>query len=317
MSSESGPGISKINLAMGIVGGILFAVFIYFLVCLGTTMYARFGSDRSDSASLWYKFPKWVQPTKFWKNTFDITPGVYSYTSNTIALSAATTDTMANVSSVDDCMLACEGTNGDCIGFRYDPVANTCYLSSSFDGIMPVLNSNIMYYVDGGEPSKEYFVTAGNVPATPTPISISALSIPTATNVATFTTTTNHNFVTGNRVLILNTTAATGSNIITVTDSTTFTIPYKVAADVTATAGGTASLVLTTIPPRSDITSDVACGTLCFSNTSCTGFTYGPSVGCYQYTTALTSDMLTQTASANTYIPGTPVLTKYAGNYYD
>jgi hypothetical protein len=56
---------------------------------------------------------------------------------------------------------------------------------------------------------------------------------------------------------------------------------------------------------------------LCFSNTSCTGFTYGPSVGCYQYTTALTSDMLTQTASANTYIPGTPVLTKYAGNYYD
>ena len=310
------PGVSKINLAMSIIGGIVFAVFIYFLVCLGTTMYARFVSDRGSSSSMWYKFPKWVQPASFWKDTFDITPGTYSYTPNTIALSAATTETMSNVSSVDDCMLACEGADDDCIGFRYDPTSNTCYLASTLDGIMPVTNSNVMYYVDGGEPSKQYFVTAGKGPATPQPISISAISIPTATNVATFTTTTNHSFVSGNRVLMLNTSVATGSNIVTVTDSTHFTIPYPVTSDVTAAAGGTATLVLSTIPPKTDVTSAEACGTLCFSNTSCTGFMYGPDIGCNQFTAALTTDMLTATISANTYLPGAPVLTPYAGSYY-
>jgi hypothetical protein len=317
MSSPApAPGGSKIGLAMSILGGIAFIVFLYFLVCLGTTMYARFVSDRGSSSSMWYKFPKWVQPTKFWKDTFGITPGTYSYTANTIALSSATTDTMANVSSVDDCMLACEGADNDCIGFRYDPSSNTCYLASTLDGIMPVLNSNIMYYVNGGEPSKEYFVTAGKGPATPQPVSISAISIPTATNVATFTTTTDHKFVSGNRVLILNTSAATGSNIITVTDSTHFTIPYAVVSDFTAAAGGTATLVLSTIPPKTDVTSPEACGTLCFSNTSCTGFTYGVGMGCNQFTTALTTDMLTMTVTANTYLPGAPVLTPYAGTYY-
>lgn len=316
MSAPAEPGVSKIGLAMSIISGIVFAVFIYFIVCLGTTMYTRFASDRGSSSSTWYKFPKWVQPAKFWKDTFGISPGTYSYTSNTIALSAAATETISNVSSVDDCMLACEGADDDCIGFRYDPTSNTCYLASTLDGIMPVTNSNVMYYVDGGEPSKQYFVTAGKGPATPQPISISAISIPTATNVATFTTTTAHNFASGNRLLMLNTSVATGSNIVTVTDSTHFTIPYAVTSDVTATAGGTATLVLSTIPPKTDVTSAEACGTLCFSNTSCTGFTYGPGIGCNQYTAALTTDMLTATVTANTYLPGAPVLTPYSGAYY-
>lgn len=331
MSSPApGPGISKIDLAMSIIGGIVFAVFIYFLVCLGTTMYARFVSDRGISSSIWYKFPKWVQPASFWKNTFDITPGKYSYTPNTIALSEAAIETMSNVSSVDDCMLACEGSDKDCIGFRYVPTSNTCYLASTLDGIMPDTNSNVMYYVDGGEPSKQYFVTAGKGPA-PQTVTISAISIPTATNVATFTTTT-HTFKTGNLVTIAGAGAANGSNIITVTDSTHFTIPYKVTADYTSPSGttvtaggtvnfidpirGTATLVLTTIPPNADVTSPEACGTLCFSNTSCTGFTYGPGIGCNQYTTILTTDMLTATVTANTYLPGAPVLTPYAGAYY-
>ena len=315
MSSPApAPGISKIELAMSIIGGIVFAVFIYFLVCLGTTMYARFVSDRGSSSSMWYKFPKWVQTASIWKDTFDITPGTYSYTPNTIALSAAAIETISNVSSVDDCMLACEGADDDCIGFRYDPTSNTCYLASTLDGIMPVTNSNVMYYVDGGEPSKQYFVTAGKGPAAPVPISISSISIPTATNVATFTTTT-HTFITGNRVIIAGAAAANGSNIITVTDSTHFTIPYAVTSDVTAAAGGTATLVLSTIPPKTDVTSAEACGALCFSNTSCTGFTYGPG-SCTQYTTVLTTDMLTATTTANTYLPGAPVLTPYAGAYY-
>jgi len=317
MSSPAAPGVSKISLAFSIIGGILFAVFIYFIVCLGTTMYARFIADKGNSSSMWYKFPKWVQPANFWKDTFGIKPGTYSYTTSTIALSAAGTETVSNVSSVNECMLECEGAEEECVGFRYDPTSNTCYLVSTLDGIMPVLNSNVMYYGTGGEPSKEYFVTPGKGLATPLPVSISGISIPTATNVATFTTMTDHKFVSGNRVTVAGAGAANGSNIITVTDSTHFTLPYPVTSDFTAAAGGTATLVLTTIPVRMDVTSAEACGTLCFSNTSCTGFTYGSGIGCNQFTTALTTDMLTTDMSANTYLPGTPILTEYTGKYYD
>jgi hypothetical protein len=314
--SSSGPGVSKVALAMSIIGGIVFAVLIYFIVCLGTTLYIRFVSDRGSSSSMWYKFPKWVQPASFWKDTFGISPGEYQYSTGTSALStAAISDgTLSNVSSVNECMLECEAAD-DCAGFMFNSTSNTCYLSSTIDGIMPSDSSNVMYYADGGEPSKQYFVTAGKGPAAPQPISISAISIPTATNVATFTTTTAHNFASGNRVLMLNTSVATGSNIVTVTDSTNFTIPYAVTSDFTATAGGTATLVLSTIPPKTDVTSAEACGALCFSNTSCTGFTYGPG-SCTQYTAVLTTDMLTETVSANTYLPGTPTLTPYTSAYY-
>jgi len=320
MSSQaSGPGVSKIELAMSIISGIIFAVLIYFIVCLGTTLYVRFVSDRGSSSSMWYTFPKWVQPASFWKDTFGISPGEYQYSPGTSALSIALIKdgTLSNVSSVNECMLECEASD-DCAGFRFNSTSNTCYLSSTIDGIMPSDSSNVMYYADGGEPSKEYFVTAGKGPAAPVPISISSISIPTATNVATFTTTT-HTFITGNRVIIAGAAAANGSNIITVTDSTHFTIPYKVTSDFVlqfGVAGGTATLVLSTIPARTNVLSAEACGSLCFSNTSCTGFTYGPGIGCNQYTTVLTTDMLTETMTANTYLPGTPVLTPYTSAYY-
>jgi hypothetical protein len=313
MSSEANSKFEKLK---DILTNVVFAIIVYVIVCLCVSLYARFVSDRGDPSSMWYKFPKWIQPTKFWKKMVGVTTGTYSYTASSIAISttAITDGTQSNV-TVADCILACEAAAPDCVGFQYNKSSNTCYLSSLIDGIIPSDSSNVMYYVDGEGPTKQYMETTGKLPAVPVPISISAISIPTATNVATFTTTT-HTFKTGNMVTIAGAGEGNGSNVITVTDSTHFTIPYKVTSDFTGAAGGTATLVLTTIPPKTDVTSLSDCATACFSNVTCTGFSYAPQQ-CLQYTTALTTDMLTLvSATSNTYLPGTPKLTSYTSSYF-
>jgi hypothetical protein len=311
----STPVSSKLEFLKDNLINLGFAIGLYVIVCLLVSLYARFVSDRGDPSSMWYNFPKWVQPASFWKNTVGIEKSTYSYTASSIAVSttAITDGTQSNV-SVADCILACESAAPDCVGFLYNKSSNTCYLSSLIDGIIPSDSSNVMYYVDGEGPTKQYIATAGKLPAVPVPISISAISIPTATNVATFTTTT-HTFKTGNMVTIAGAGVANGSNLITVTDSTHFTFPYPVTSDFTGTAGGTATLILTTIPPKTDVTSLADCATECFSNVTCTGFSYAPQQ-CLQYTTALTTDMLTLvSATSNTYIPGAPKLKAYTSSY--
>lgn len=315
MASEATPVSERLESLKGILVNVVFVIALYIIVCLCVSLYARFISDRGDPSSMWYKFPKWVQPASFWKNTFGITAGTYSYTASSIAVSTtAVTDGKQSNVSVADCILACEAVDSDCVGFLYNKTSNTCYLSSLIDGIIPSDSSNVMYYVDGEGPTKQYTETTGKLPAAPVPISISAISIPTATNVATFTTTT-HTFKTGNMVTIAGAGIANGSNLITVTDSTHFTFPYPVQSDYTGTAGGTATLVLTRIPPKTDVTSLADCATACFSNVTCTGFSYAP-LQCLQYTTELTVDMLTLTSTtSNTYLPGAPKLTAYSESY--
>ena len=313
---SSNTASSRLESLKGIIVNVMFAVAVYLIVCLLVSLYARFVSDRGDPSSMWYKFPKWVQPASFWKKTVGVTAGTYSYTASSIAVSttAITDGTQSNV-TVADCILACEAAAPDCVGFQFNTSSNTCYLSSLIDGIIPSDSSNVMYYVDGQGPTKQYTATNGKLPAAPVPISISAISIPTATNVATFTTTT-HTFKTGNMVTIVGAGAANGSNVITVTDSTHFTLPYKVTSDFTGAAGGTATLVLTTIPPKTDVTSLADCASACFSNVTCTGFSYAPQQ-CLQYTATLTTDMLTLvSATSNTYLPGTPTLKAYTGSYF-
>lgn len=315
MSSEPTTTQERLESLKSILINVVFAVAVYIIICLCVSLYARFVSDRGDPSSMWYKFPKWVQPASFWKKTVGIETSTYSYTPSSIAVSttAITDGTVSNV-TVSDCILACEAAAPDCVGFRYNTSSNTCYLSSLIDGIIPSTSSNVMYYIDGAGPTKQYIETSGKLPGAPVPISISAISIPTATNVATFTTTT-HTFKTGNLVTIAGAGAANGSNLITVTDSTHFTMPYKVTTDFTGAAGGTATLVLTTIPPRTDVTSMADCAKACFSNVTCTGFSYAPQQ-CLQYTTALTTDMLTlASATSNTYLPGAPILTSYTESY--
>ena len=294
----------------------VFVCLFYVIVCLVVTLYARFVSDRSDPSSMWYNFPKWVQPSKQWKKLAGIEVGSYSYINSAYAVQSTAISggdaTISNVSSVNDCMLVCEANAPDCVGFSFNKVSNTCSLASTLDSVVPSDSSNIMYFSDSSPPMKQYFVTPGKVPATPSPITISSLSIPTSTNVATVTTTAAHGFTTGNYV----TTTGYGSNVITVTDSTHFTFPYRVTADVSVTSG-TATLVLSLIPPDSTL-SYVQCAQACSSNTTCSGFTFDTTSGCMQYTTTpFKKEMLTQSvATSNTYINGTPVLTSYTSSYY-
>lgn len=291
-------------------------ILLYVVICLAVSLYARFVSDRSDPSSMWYNFPKWVQPAKAWKKMAGIEVGSYSYIESAYAVQSTAISgedaTLSNVSSVNDCMLVCEANAPDCVGFSFNKISNTCSLASTLDSVVPSDSSNIMYFSDSSPPMKQYFVTPGKVPATPSPITISSVSIPTSTNVATVTTTAAHGFTTGNYV----TTTGYGSNVITVTDSTHFTFPYRVTTDVSV-ASGTATLVLSLIPPDSTL-SYIQCAQACTSNTTCSGFTFDTASGCMQYTTTpFNKEMLTQSvATSNTYINGTPVLTSYTSSYY-
>jgi hypothetical protein len=294
----------------------LTVIIIYVIICICVSLYIRFVSDRSDPTSMWYAFPKWVQPAKQWKKLAGIEVGSYSFIPSSLALSYITVpgsdSVLSNVTSVNDCMLACEGKAPECIGFSFNTISNTCSLASMLDGVIPSESSNVLYYSDVSPPLKQYFIVPQKIPATPVPINFSSVSIPTSTNVATVTTSTDHGFKTGHYV----TTTGYGSNAITVTDSTHFTFPYRVAADVT-TGVGTATLLLSLITP--DLTlSYIDCAKTCYSNTTCSGFTFSSSSGCIPYTiTPFTKDFLTQTsATSNTYIPGTPVLTPYTSSYY-
>ena len=160
-------------------------IIIYVIICLCVSLYVRFVSDRSDPTSMWYAFPKWVQPAKQWKKLAGIETGTYSFIPNAVALSYTAVSggdsVMSNVSSVNDCMLACEGKAPECIGFSFNKVSNTCSLASLMDGIIPSESSNVVYYNDDSPPLKQYFIVPQKIPATPVPINFSSVSIPTST----------------------------------------------------------------------------------------------------------------------------------------
>ena len=277
------------------------------------SLYARFVSDRGDPSSMWYNFPRWVVPQRVWKNLVGIEATTYSYISNVnaISVSALTGETYSNV-TVNDCMLNCEKTVDKCVGFTY--VANTCTLVSAFDGMLPVPSANTVYFIDGNDPVKSFTPTTGKAIPTPAPISIQTVNIPVATNVATYTTTTPHGFKTGDLINITDTSGINGMNVVTVTDSTHFTIPYIVTADTTLNAGN-AQRIISLIPPTTD--SFFTCASKCYSNTSCTGFTVVSNPqSCIQYTAALTTDDISTTsATSNTYLYGTLTINSYTSDY--
>ena len=290
------------------------AVAIYVIICACVSAYARYFSKRDDSSSWWYNFPAWVQPTDFWTNTlFNIGPNTYSFISNVSTLD--TTILSGGVYSnaaINDCMLHCEG-NKSCTGFTY--VANTCSLVSGFDGMLPVASSNAVYFVDGSAPSKSFLPTAGKTISL-SAINISSIAIPYNTNVATFTTTTNHGFTTGDYVNISGTNGPNGMNVVTVTDTTHFTFPYIVSADTNYGAGGTATRIVSFFT-TSDSLFD--CATKCYSNTSCTGFTFNSSPQtCVPYvaTTLTANDVSTASSTSNTYLYGSLTVNSYTNEYW-
>lgn len=288
------------------------AIVLYIIICLCVSIYARYGSDRGKSDSWWYNFPAWVQPTDFWTSTlFNIGPASYSFISNVSVLDTSVlSGAVYSNTTVKECLLKCEA-NKSCQGFTY--VGNTCSLLSSFDGILPDASSNVIYFANGSEPSKTFLLTPGTVPLSNT-INISSIAIPVSTNVATYTTVSNHGLKTGDYVNISGTSGINGMNVVTVTDSTHFTLPYIVTSDTSYSAGGTASRVVSLFTSTDTL---YDCATKCYSNVTCTGFTTSPQT-CIQYmaTTLTVGDVSNASTASNTYIYSSIPISAYTDQFW-
>lgn len=165
-------------------GGVFNAknIFTFFITCVvivtiwlvgvsgAGAAYARYSASRSDPSSMWYVFPKWIQPNDQWHKWVGY-PETFSNVSGYIATSYTTTkanSSMTGVTDPADCMLQCAGET-DCVGFILNNKSNTCTLYSSMDGLYPSPTSNVIYSVKGREPEKSYVQNVGKMPAPETP----------------------------------------------------------------------------------------------------------------------------------------------------
>jgi len=297
-----------------ILGWFFIVVILYIIICFSVAIYARYGSKKDDPNSWWYNFPSWIQPGDFWTSTlFNIEPSSYSYISNVSVLDTSTlTGGVYSNTSVKNCMLHCEGTK-NCIGFTY--IGSTCSLLSDYDGILPLTTSNVVYFVDGSIPSKSFSPIAGKTISLSS-INISSINIPTSTNVATYSTTTSHGFTTGDYVNISGGNGINGMNVVTVTDTTHFTLPYVVLSDTAYGAGGTATRIVSFFISTDNL---FDCATKCYSNALCTGFTFNsnPQI-CVPYvaSTLTTNDVSTTSSTSNTYLYGSLKVNSYSQQYW-
>ena len=167
---------SYIKPILTIVITIALLVAIWLLGISGSAAaYARYSSDRSDPGSLWYTFPKWIQPNDSWHKWTGY-PETFANVSSYIATSFSTTkanSSMTGVTDETDCMLRCAGEE-DCVGFIRNTKSNTCTMYASVDGLFPSTSSNVFYTVKGKEPSKLYTADVGKTPTPPTSVTLSS-----------------------------------------------------------------------------------------------------------------------------------------------
>jgi len=294
---------------------IILGLFIWMVIASGIqSALIKYTADRSDPSSKWYNFPSWIQPNDMWHNYVGY-PNSYSNVIGYVATytSQVKRDSRLTKVSPADCMLACAGLKEECMGFLFNTTSNTCTLYEEFDGLVPSDSSNVMFVVEGSEPTKQYTKSLSNVMQLAT-ATIATLKVDTTTNVATVTTTAAHGFSTGNYVRIDGNTAAGGSNVITVKDTTNFTFPYPVT-DTATVNGGTANQLPSSLATVSG-TTYLNCAALCTSNISCTGFAFASDGSCVQYDIPLDSKKFTRTDGTDLYISGEPNLTSSSLSYY-
>lgn len=307
---DSGP-ISKAKVMAGFLITAILILVLYMVGVSGfATLWVKYGASRTDPSSLFYQFPKWIIPNKEWHNVAGY-PNKYS---NIAAVTSSYASSIRTITSVQpaDCMLECNGEKDECTGFLYNTTSNTCILFNDFEGLVPAEASNVVYAVDGFEPTKQYTKITGKSMVF-TAVPITNIVLDTTTNVATVTTTQAHNFATGNFIRIDGNAAASGSNIITVTDVSKFTFPFPTTTTST-TNGGTVTLLPSNMAPITSSTY-LNCATACTSNTSCTGFLFGTDSTCTQYNMGLDPAKMTGTAG-DTYIIGPPSLVPSLLAYY-
>lgn len=132
--------------------------------------YAKYSASRRDPTSMWYVFPKWIQPNDKWHDWVGY-PETFSNVSAYVPTSVTTTKANSSMKDVTDpaeCMLQCAGET-DCIGFILNNKSNTCTLYSSMDGLFPAATSNVVYAISGKEPERAYIQNVGKMPPLETP----------------------------------------------------------------------------------------------------------------------------------------------------
>ena len=293
MSSSSVKPILTL-LLVGIVCTVIWLV----VVSGSAAAYAKYAASRSDSSSIWYTFPNWIQPNKKWhdwagypeafSNIAGYIPTVMTKTKQNADQKSKTIDT--------DCMLACAGES-DCIGFLFDIGANVCTLYSSLDNLMPSPSSNVVYSVIGKEPTTMYVQNVGKQPSPPQAVSVTSAITMGSSDIAiasisgdgkttTVTTVTAHGLSVTSPITIYNTNIifATGgtpsifsvsSTGLTIPSTTTFTFPSMYNGSVTYVAGSA------TLPGMINTSATPTTGAASIQFTTGTnhGFTAGQTVG--------------------------------------
>lgn len=301
------------------VGGLAFAggllLLIYMAISYMVGAIIKYQGSRSDAGSMWYKFPKWLFPNKKIHDWVGY-PATFSVAENQMVTTAEFIKELSNVTP-EDCMLGCAGEK-DCVGFIQQRTAtgNNCTLVSFMDGLTPS-TSNSIYIVDGLTEIDKYEKYDFKVPPVPVAIPISSIVVPTLSNLATVTTTTVHPFTTGQVIKIAGNPTVNGSNAVTVLDSSRFTFPYATPVDISS-VGGTATLVVSSLPPWSHGT-DTAAESNCISYGECTGFSFNPVGGANNYTpytVELEPDKFVASTTSNTYVLTASTFTKSNLEYY-
>lgn len=304
--------------------GLALIVGIYMLISFCVAAYIKNLADRTKSKSWWYKFPKWLVPNKPLHDWVGY-PSTYSTQTGSEAAAYSVLTGQDNTLSnavITDCMLKC----GDekCKGIVFTS-ANTCYLVSSMDGIIASATGNTFYSKSEFPPTKQFTKFAGKILKDPVPKTITLAQV--TSNVVQVTTSTPHEFINGDTVLIRQGTTGSMidviSNVVTVVDTTTFKMPFIRADGVLETPPGQTAVALrklSTIPIATGVASYTACASNCVSQGNCTGFGFKDGF-CAMFTVPIdtTKDLVAPaaaTAAYDLYVSQPPVLVDSGQSYY-
>lgn len=305
------------SLAMGAISGLLILgllVGLYMLVSFIVAAYIKNVADRTKSSSWWYKFPKWLVPNNALHDWVGY-PSSYStlagYEPSSYLL-VAQDNTQSNA-AITDCMLQC----GDekCAGIIFTS-ANTCYLVSSLDGLVPTATGNTFYVKSDNPPTKEYVAYPGKILKPPTvfPLTVAAVT----SNVLQVSTATAHGLTTGMSVDITQGGIIAVSNVVTVVDPLTVTLPFIHADGPVPITGVTLTPKLSTIPIATNVASYAVCAANCVTHVDCTGFVYdNTGRNCAMYTVPIdTTNGIVNQTGAQLYVSQSPALTDSGISYY-
>ena len=170
MSASGGPG-TYFKLGMTVLVITIVVLSIWFGLVSGVgSAYAKYGADRTNATSMFYVFPKWIQPNKKWHDWVGY-PENFSNIAGfvpTISTPIPQNSKMKDVTDDTECMLSC-AAESKCKGFLYSNFSNTCTLYSSIGTLFPTETSNVIYSVVGSETTSMYTKNTGKFPA-PFPI---------------------------------------------------------------------------------------------------------------------------------------------------